>query len=82
MVPLALAMLLLFGAGGLRRSGRRLRQMFYVVLLLAGGAASALLSGCGSNSGFFAQPPQSYNITITATSGNLQHTATVALNLE
>jgi hypothetical protein len=82
MVPLSLALLLLFGAVGLRRNGRRLRQMLYVVLILAGGAMGALLSGCGSNSGFFAQPPQSYNITITATSGNLQHTATVALNVE
>jgi hypothetical protein len=80
--PLALALLLLFGAGRLRRNGRRLRKMFYVVVLLAGGAAGALLNGCGSNSGFFAQPPQSYNITITATSGNLQHTASVALNVE
>jgi ABC-type glycerol-3-phosphate transport system substrate-binding protein len=38
------------------------------ILALAGGAAT-LLSGCGG--GFFAQQPQNYTITVTATAGSV-----------
>jgi hypothetical protein len=41
-----------------------------------------MISGCGSNSGFFAQPPQNYTVTITATAANLQHSANITLNLQ
>jgi hypothetical protein len=40
--------------------------------------ATTLLSGCGG--GGFAQSPKSYPLTITATSGALQHTTSVTLN--
>jgi hypothetical protein len=81
--PFALALLLLFGAGSLRRRGRALRNLLSLVLLLLGGAAATLTtSGCGAANGFFNQTPQSYSVTITATSGNLQHATTVTLNVQ
>ncbi len=80
--PLALAFLLLFGLGAVRRRTRAMRRLFAIVLLLAGGAAATLVSGCGGASGFFAQTPQNYNVTITATSTNLQHSVGVTLNVE
>jgi probable HAF family extracellular repeat protein len=82
--PFALALLLLplLGAGRMRRHGRRMRQVF-CVLLLAGGALSAtVLTGCGSANGFFAQAPQDYKLTITATAGTVQKSATVTLNVQ
>ncbi|MGH9561657.1 MAG: MBG domain-containing protein, partial [Terracidiphilus sp.] len=56
--PLALAFLLLFGLGAVRRRGRAARRLFAIVLLLAGGAVATMVSGCGG--GFFAQAPQNY----------------------
>jgi hypothetical protein len=81
LAPGALALLLmpLFGAGRMRRRGRRLGS-YLSLLLLAGIATATLLTGCRSWSGFFAQAPTSYPLTITATSGGLQHTVSVTLN--
>ena len=80
LAPLALAILFLFGAGGIRRRGQHLRRMLCVALLAAGGLAAIALSGCAG--GFFTQQPQNYAITLTATAGNLQHTATFMLNVQ
>lgn len=80
--PFALAFLLLFGMGSLRRNSRNLRRMLFVAALLLGGAATTTLSGCGGANGFLTLAPQNYTITITATSGNLQHTSTVTLNVQ
>jgi hypothetical protein len=44
--------------------------------------ATAALSGCGTNNGFFGQSQKTYNVTISATSGTVSHTATVTLDLE
>jgi hypothetical protein len=78
-----LALLALIGLGGLRRRGRPLQRFLCIVALLTGGAAATFsLSGCGSGNGFFDQAPQNYTITITATAANLQHSATVMLNLQ
>jgi hypothetical protein len=82
MEPFALAILLLFGIGGLRKRGRNLRRTLGVMVLLLGGAATLVISGCGGNNGYFAQAPQNYTVTITATAGNLVHTTTVTLNLQ
>ena len=80
--PFALAFLLLFGAGTLRKRGRALQRLLCIVALLIGGAAASFtLSGCGGN-GFFAQAPENYNITLTVTAGNLEHTATFTLNVQ
>jgi CSLREA domain-containing protein len=79
--PFALALLLLFGVGGLRKRGRHLlRHLICVALLLAGGAAATLVSGCGG--GFFARSPENYTITITATCGTLQHSTSVTLEVQ
>jgi hypothetical protein len=81
LAPFSLALLLLPFAGRLRKSGKRLGRMLAVVLL-AGAAMLAGLSGCGSNTGFFAQTQQSYKVTVTVGSGSLSHTTTVTLTVE
>ena len=80
LAPFALAILFLFGAGGIRRRGRHLRRMLCVALLVAGGLAATVLSGCAG--GFFTQQPRNYAITLTATAANLQHTATFTLDVQ
>jgi hypothetical protein len=81
--PVSLALLALIGLGGLRRRGHGLKRLLCIVALLTGGAAATFsLSGCGSGNGFFNQAPQNYTITITATAANLQHSATVMLNVQ
>ncbi|MGD0156426.1 MAG: Ig-like domain repeat protein [Terracidiphilus sp.] len=76
--PFALALLLLLGIGGMRRHGRNLRRMFLAMILLIGGAAT-LITGCGGSSG---PPPQTSTITVTVSSGNMQHTAIVTLTVQ
>jgi hypothetical protein len=83
-VSSALFLLPLIGSRRLRaRFGRMPRTLFSALLLLLSGAALMGLTGCGTG-GFFAQNPQDYNITVTATATSavgttLQHTATVTL---
>lgn len=76
------ALLLLFGMGGLRKRGRAVRRLLCVLLLVATCAAATLINGCGAHAGFFTQAPQSYPITITATSGNVQNSITFTLTVE
>ena len=52
------------------------------LVFLAGAVATAGLTGCGANNGFFGQAPQTYNITITATSGTIQHSVNATLTVE
>ena len=66
----------------MRRQGRKLRRLLCIALLLTGTAAAAMLSGCGSTNGFFPQAPQTYTVTVTATSGSLQQTTSFTLNLQ
>jgi hypothetical protein len=81
--PFALAFLLLFGAGALAKRRRAMRNLLYVGILCVGSAAAIFsLSGCGGHNGYFDQAPQNYSVTITATAGSLQHTATVTLNVQ
>jgi hypothetical protein len=83
LAPFSLALLLLPFAGRLRKSGKRLGRMLAILLLAGAGAATlAGLSGCGSNSGFFAQTPQSYTVTVTVGYGSLSHTSTVISTVE
>jgi hypothetical protein len=82
----ALAFLCLpFALGRLRRKlPADRRRLFISVLLLGALAATTGLVGCGSanGNGFFGQAPQSYAITITATSGSVQHSVAVQLNVQ
>ena len=81
MARLALALLLLplVGSGRMRRNMGRLLNL---TLLLAGMTATSLLfTGCGGGAST-TSTPKSFPVTITATSGNLQHTAAVTLNVQ
>jgi len=81
--PVALGLLLLPLAGMRRRLRKTLgRTIFTLLLLVAGASAMAGLSGCGTNSGFFGQPSQTYTMTVTATSGTLSHSTSVTLTIQ
>jgi len=82
-IALGLLLLPLAGARRMRRSGRAAgRYLFLMFVLLAGAFATAGLTGCGSPSGFFGHAPQTYNITITATSGTIQHSVKATLTVQ
>jgi len=71
----------LASARRLRNSGRRLGHHLMLLLLIAVAVTGlAFLSGCGSRNGFFAVT--NYPITITATSGPVQHSLVVNLELQ
>lgn len=69
-LPVALGLILLPLAGKLRRDAHRFRAM--AVLALAGAALAVGLTGCQ-----ITFTPQSFPLTITATSGTLSHSTTV-----
>jgi hypothetical protein len=69
-VPWTLALLLPFF---LRRKLRRRLAQSLMLLLMAGAAFT--LTGCAAPNGFFGQPIANYSITVTATSGNITHSA-------
>ena len=83
LAPLALALLLLPFSKRMRRSARRLGRIGHIALLLIlTGAALVGATGCGAKTGYFAQPQKTYTVTVTGTSGNLSHAATVTLTVE
>lgn len=76
--PIALGFLALPLAWVRRR--RRFGSLVALLVLLA--AVSVGLSGCGSpSSGYYGQTPQTYNLTVTATSGNLVRSTYLTLNV-
>ena len=81
--PILWGVLLLPFAFRLRRAGKRLRGFLFTLGLTAAvlGALS-VLSGCVSGNGFFGQKPSTYTVTVTATSGSLQRSTKVTLNVE
>lgn len=80
--PFALASLLLFGTGRLRKRGKALRGLLCVLLVAGAGLLATGLSGCGSNAGFFTQTPKNYNVTMTATAANVQQSISINLNVQ
>jgi hypothetical protein len=82
MAPIAMVFLLLplFGAGRMRRRGRDMGRLL-CLLLLSGLATTALLTGCGGNS-TTTPTVKSYALSVTATSGAVQQTSTVTLNVQ
>jgi hypothetical protein len=83
LAPFTLALLLLPFAAKMRRAGKRCRRLMLMLLLMASGVGATVgLSGCGTGNGYFGQPPQSYTVTVTGTSGTLSHSATVTLTVE
>jgi len=80
--PLALAMLLpLLALSGLRHRRRWLGTLLLVVSIFAVGA----LSGCGTGTngnGFFGQAPKTYPVVVTISSGGVQHTLNVSLQIQ
>jgi hypothetical protein len=83
-LPLALAVLLLPFAARLRKVASKLNRTVLLALLMVGSLVGlASISGCaGSSAGFFGQAQNTYVITITATSGNVQHSTTVNLTVQ
>jgi hypothetical protein len=70
--------LLLLPFGMKRKLREKLRgRTLLLVLLLAG--MTAAVTGCGSNNGFMLESPGTYTLTVTATSGTIQHSQTVTL---
>jgi hypothetical protein len=81
--PLALG-LLLFPLLGVRRAPRTLlgRRLALVLLMITGLAGMASLAGCGAANGFNGQAVKNYTVTVTAVSGEVQHSVDVNLNLQ
>jgi hypothetical protein len=52
------------------------------MILFVSALAVGAISSCGGGHGFFAQPPQSYSLTVTATAGTLTHSTNVTLTIE
>ena len=73
--------LILLPIGCARRTRKRLSQVSLFAALFIGVLFTMVFTGCGSN-GFFSQKPQNYTLTITATSGPVQHVATVTLKIQ
>jgi hypothetical protein len=80
-MPLAFAFVLLPFAG--KRLSRKAGALGCLLLIGIATASLMGLAGCGkSSSGYNGQGPQSYNLTITATSGSLSHSTTVNLTVQ
>ena len=75
----ALGMLVLPFLDGVRQSRKWLRRFALIAILLVGAGGAAMLSGCGGSGG---SQPQTYNITVTATSGALSHSTDVTLTVQ
>jgi sugar lactone lactonase YvrE len=83
MPPVLWGILLLPFARKLRNAGKRMgRTLSLLLLLVATAAAMTGLSACGAHSGYFGQPQQSYDITVTVTAGTVSHSTNLTLIVE
>jgi hypothetical protein len=82
LAPIVLALLLPLPLVCLRRARRTLRRGILLTLFVALSlTAMTGLTACAGN-GFFNQAPQTYTVTVTGTSGALQHSTTIVLTVE
>jgi hypothetical protein len=87
---MAFTLLLLPFTRKLRHRATKLKGLHQTTLaltLLLCAAALGSITGCGTDTGFFAQPQQNYTITVTgtATGSNgyaLQHSTTIKLTVQ
>jgi len=84
---IALGLLLLPFSRRMRRKARGMRPLTLCAALVLSFAAIGGLTGCGSGSGFFAQPQQTYTIDVIGTTAGtagvaLQHSTTVTLTVQ
>ena len=78
-LTLALLVLPLVGAKRLRRHGRLPSGWFCLVVLFG---VAAAVTGCDAPNGFFAQSQKSYDVTITAIAGGLQHSTILTVEVQ
>jgi sugar lactone lactonase YvrE len=86
----AFALLLLPFTRRIRRRAREMKMLHHITLavtLLLCAAAFGSITGCGTDTGFFAQPQQNYTITVTGTAAGsngyaLQHSTTIKLTVQ
>jgi hypothetical protein len=78
LAPLLLGFVLLPFAGRLRRAGKRIgKKASMLLFLIAIATATAALNGCSAQ-----LAPQTYNITVTVSSGTLSHSTDLKLTVE
>jgi hypothetical protein len=78
----AILALLLLPIGALARRRKPIARL--LILLVGLGALTTSLTGCLSNdtTGYYAQPPQTYTLTVSGTSGSLVHSLQVTITVE
>jgi hypothetical protein len=72
----------LFGMRKLRRALRAQMKSSALLLVMLAVLMVAGMTACGSGSGFLAQTPQAYPMTLTGTSGALHHSVTLNLTVQ
>jgi sugar lactone lactonase YvrE len=81
--PLMLAMFLpMLGARKLRHALRVQMRTSSLMLMMLGVLLVSGMTACGNGSGFLAQTPQTYPMTLTGTSGALHHSVTLNLTVQ
>jgi hypothetical protein len=72
----------LLGTSKLRRALQAQMKASVLVLLVLSLLTMMGMTACGGGSGFLTQPPQTYPMTLTGTSGALHHSVTLNLTIQ